>query len=328
MCSGIKGNLEFPDKGSGKAAATAAAAKQPPHKKKRKAKKGSFAAILAMFGDSGTLDDNNGDDDDDDDDEEEAPLDLPPPAAAASGGSGGAAAAASVPASKDGELLLPSEFERVSLWLSRRALELELKAKIVDCPRPGCGESLLLEQKDVGKKDLRCAKCDTVICTMCGAVAALGHMCVTLHLSAEEKKQMKKLKLRMCPSCGNGVQKSVGCISMMCRCGAQFCEEARGASGGAYLDRHVRAPHPLTVALPPSAAAALTLCRLPVRSAVVRRGQVQLHRHALDGWRAGRRASGRAGERAGGGRVCRRACRRACMQAGGRASRLARAPAQ
>jgi hypothetical protein len=108
------------------------------------------------------------------------------------------------------------------------------QAKIVDCPRPGCGESLLLEAKDIGKKNLRCAKCDTQVCSQCGAVAAQGHRCVTLHLSAEEKKQMKKLKLRMCPSCGNGVQKSIGCMSMVCRCSAKFCytcgQEWKGAS--------------------------------------------------------------------------------------------------
>ena len=44
----------------------------------------------------------------------------------------------------------------------------------------------------------------------------------------------KQVELRMCPSCGNGVQKSVGCMSMVCRCSAKFCYtcglEWKGAS--------------------------------------------------------------------------------------------------
>ncbi len=34
---------------------------------------------------------------------------------------------------------------------------------------------------------------------------------------------LEKLNIRMCPKCGNGVQKNGGCLHMTCKCGGQFC---------------------------------------------------------------------------------------------------------
>ena len=138
-----------------------------------------------------------GDSDSSSDDEEEAEEEEEATTGAArvGVGSGAGKPTPAGPTSKEGKLLYPHEFDRVSQWLSRRALERELNAKIVDCPA-GCGESLLLEAAHVGAKGLRCAKCDALVCTKCGGVAEKDHACATVHLTDKEKKMMMKLKVR------------------------------------------------------------------------------------------------------------------------------------
>lgn len=151
-------------------------------------------------------------DDDDDDDMLLPDADGPGAGASSSAASAAAGAASSdaTPPSKDGELLTRAEFNRINAFLSRKAAEKTFKARFTDCPG-SCGNSLMLEGQDVGSKGMRCPVCNTQVCTKCGGKDAQGHTCATIHLSEKEKKLLKKINMKICPSCQNGVQKNTGC---------------------------------------------------------------------------------------------------------------------
>jgi hypothetical protein len=69
---------------------------------------------------------------------------------------------------------------------------------------------------------LKCHKCDTVGCALCGKDAAshVNGMCVS-----EEELAHRTLGQKKCPSCKAWTEKDRGCRHMHCRCGTDWCWE-------------------------------------------------------------------------------------------------------
>lgn len=74
------------------------------------------------------------------------------------------------------------------------------------------------------KRDVRCPKCDTKICTTCRSYLHTGG-CPPSDLDPELEIHLKRWKIKRCPKCRTGVRKVFGCAHVECRCGAHFCWE-------------------------------------------------------------------------------------------------------
>lgn len=72
---------------------------------------------------------------------------------------------------------------------------------------------------------MSCDVCGRSWCQECLKEAHLGYTCKEWALSGElSEDQLKKMGIKQCPNCKNGIEKSGGCNHMACKkCDTHIC---------------------------------------------------------------------------------------------------------
>jgi len=78
------------------------------------------------------------------------------------------------------------------------------------------------EDKAPGE-DVTCGDCGTGICTGCKEQAHPGEKCGEGRAMAAFVLLMEEMRWRACPNCKVIVEKTEGCVHMVCRCRQEFC---------------------------------------------------------------------------------------------------------
>jgi len=117
------------------------------------------------------------------------------------------------------------------------------------CPEPGCEYAILvkepvqtIEMRDIrtssstttipptsSSKEVVCSGCGWCWCFVCNEEAHRGISCQTVKRWIEKNQDEAEnvawilANTKPCPKCKNPIEKNLGCMHMVCRCGHQFC---------------------------------------------------------------------------------------------------------
>jgi hypothetical protein len=141
-------------------------------------------------------------------------------------------------------------FERYDLGLLHTNLEKD--PEFCWCARNGCGSGQLHSSKDEAPI-VRCHACGFKTCFTHNCEWHSGRTCKQYDRDARKSDEVGLLQLlgnrkkfRLCPSCGNGVEKNKGCDHMTCRCKHEFCWRClapyKGPNGILERDNSAHAP--------------------------------------------------------------------------------------
>ncbi|KAA0053550.1 E3 ubiquitin-protein ligase RNF144B-like protein [Cucumis melo var. makuwa] len=124
-----------------------------------------------------------------------------------------------------------------------------LKSKRLNCPFKDCGAAMIDEGDEEGVTAVECGSCWRLFCAEC-RVGWHGEMkCGEFQRLRKEAgvsgdkddamtvKLAENKKWRRCPHCKIYVEKTVGCVHILCRCGSEFCYSCGGKWGGAHACR-------------------------------------------------------------------------------------------
>lgn len=98
----------------------------------------------------------------------------------------------------------------------------EDEAKKFACPKCACKEI----RKGARKNRLRCNKCNTPFCSLCGQKHPPSLSCKEWERMGKrdlDHETLKKFGLIRCPNCFTPTQKIDGCNYVTCRCSQPFC---------------------------------------------------------------------------------------------------------
>jgi hypothetical protein len=112
------------------------------------------------------------------------------------------------------------------------------------CHAPTCSAYIPVYRVVASTHEARCLACDLVTCADCRRAAHPGRICA--HQFEVLDKLARRMNWQKCPWCGMLVERTTGCKTINCRCGARFCyncgTETRSAHatdcclGGAMFD--------------------------------------------------------------------------------------------
>ncbi|EOA28731.1 hypothetical protein CARUB_v10024959mg [Capsella rubella] len=100
------------------------------------------------------------------------------------------------------------------------------------CPYKDCSALVFLDESGEKINESECPHCHRMVCVKCGTKWHPDITCEEFQKLAENergrddillKKMAEGKKWRRCPSCKFYIEKSEGCLYMMCRCGLAFC---------------------------------------------------------------------------------------------------------
>ncbi|XP_038889081.1 probable E3 ubiquitin-protein ligase RNF144A-A [Benincasa hispida] len=116
-----------------------------------------------------------------------------------------------------------------------------LKWKRLNCPFKDCSAPMIYEGDEKGVTAVECLNCWRLFCAQC-KVGWHGDMeCREFEkVRKENTEDMMTMKLadekkwKKCPNCKVYVEKTVGCVHIICRCGTQFCYSCGAKWGGGH----------------------------------------------------------------------------------------------
>ncbi|CAL9234258.1 unnamed protein product [Arabidopsis halleri] len=126
--------------------------------------------------------------------------------------------------------ILPREvFDR---WGDALCEALVMRSRRFYCPYKDCSALLFLDKSQEKMAESECPHCHRMVCVECGTKWHPEITCEEFQKLAENERErgdilLKNMaesnKWRRCPSCKFYIEKSEGCLYMMCRCGLAFC---------------------------------------------------------------------------------------------------------
>ncbi|KAM3393940.1 E3 ubiquitin-protein ligase RSL1-like [Capsicum galapagoense] len=100
------------------------------------------------------------------------------------------------------------------------------------------GENMVIDQSE-------CPECRKLFCAKCKVPWHSGFVCEEFDKLNNDEREVEGLQLmklaksqgwQRCPSCMMYVEKSEGCLHMICRCGCEFCYNCATHSNGYFRD--------------------------------------------------------------------------------------------
>ncbi|XP_010547828.1 PREDICTED: probable E3 ubiquitin-protein ligase RNF144A-B [Tarenaya hassleriana] len=126
--------------------------------------------------------------------------------------------------------ILPKEvFDR---WGDALCEAVILGSKRFYCPYKDCSALLVVDNDNGVVRESECPHCNRLVCVACGVKWHSEITCEEFQELGEDEREredvmLKKLaeknKWKRCPKCKFYIEKSQGCLYMMCRCGLAFC---------------------------------------------------------------------------------------------------------
>ncbi|EFH57055.1 hypothetical protein ARALYDRAFT_901400 [Arabidopsis lyrata subsp. lyrata] len=139
--------------------------------------------------------------------------------------------------------ILPREvFDR---WGDALCEAVIMGSKRFYCPYKDCSALLFLDESEVKMTESECPHCHRMVCVECGTKWHPEITCQDFQKLAENERErgdilLKNMaesnKWKRCPSCKFYIEKSEGCLYMMCRCGLAFCYNCETPSKGINLN--------------------------------------------------------------------------------------------
>lgn len=102
------------------------------------------------------------------------------------------------------------------------------------CPTADCKFAFIYDPEDDGARFV-CPTCNKEYCLQCRVPYHVDMNCEEYQINSTELDVDKKFlkfakgkKYKQCPKCDFWIERSLGCNSMRCRCGTNFCYKCGG----------------------------------------------------------------------------------------------------
>ncbi|KAG2312890.1 hypothetical protein Bca4012_027494 [Brassica carinata] len=139
-------------------------------------------------------------------------------------------------------------------WDKALCESLIMSSEKVYCPFENCSAVMVVDDGDDGDKvtQTECPSCHRLFCAQCEVPWHAGSRCKekkkkTKNSDKEDAMLMdlaKQKQWRRCPNCKFYVEKSLGCLHIICRCGFHFCYRCGSSSDMHHSCRVARTSRP------------------------------------------------------------------------------------
>nr|XP_018461479.1 PREDICTED: probable E3 ubiquitin-protein ligase RNF217 [Raphanus sativus] len=129
-------------------------------------------------------------------------------------------------------------------WDKAICESLIMSSEKVYCPFENCSAVMVVDDDDDGVKvtQTECPSCHRLFCAQCEVPWHAGRVCKDMKKKKKNSDKedallidlAKQKKWRRCPKCKFYVEKSSGCLHIICRCGFHFCYLCGSSSSGIF----------------------------------------------------------------------------------------------